>query len=84
VGAIRWWHGEAVVDQLFVHKDHRNHLGTVLVYATSAFHQFNDGGHLHSDGRRTTWARRWSPTPPRSHLQAGQADAPDGPRRRPT
>ena len=56
VGAIRWWQGEAVVDQLFVRKDHRrNHVGTVLVYAASAFHQFNGwNGRLHSDGRRTT------------------------------
>ncbi|MDO8390451.1 MAG: hypothetical protein Q7V57_08180 [Actinomycetota bacterium] len=56
VGAIRWWHGEAVVDQLFVQHDmRRRHMGTVLVYAASAFHQFNGwNGRLHSDGRRTT------------------------------
>lgn len=56
VGAIRWWHDEAVVDQLFVRHDmRRRHVGTILVYAASAFHQFNGWkGRLHSDGRRTT------------------------------
>ena len=55
VGAIRWWHGDAVVDQLFVREDLRRlHVGTVLIYAASAFHQFNGwAGRLHSDGRRT-------------------------------
>lgn len=55
VGAIRWWHDDAVVDQLFVRNDmRRRHVGTVLVYAASAFHQFNGWqGRLHSDGRRT-------------------------------
>jgi hypothetical protein len=55
VGAIRWWHGEAVVDQLYVRDDQRRlHVGTVLIYAASAFHQFNGwSGRLHSDGRRT-------------------------------
>lgn len=56
VGAIRWWPDEAVVDQVFVRRDmRRTHLATVLIYAASAFHQFNGWpGRLHSDGRRTT------------------------------
>jgi hypothetical protein len=56
VGAIRWWPDDAVVDQLYVRDDlRRRHVGTVLVYSASAFHQLHGWpGRLHSDGRRTT------------------------------
>jgi GNAT superfamily N-acetyltransferase len=56
VAAIRWWHDEAVVDQIYVRPDmRRRQVGTVVIYAASAFHQLNGWpGRLHSDGRRTT------------------------------
>lgn len=55
VAAIRWWHDEAVVDQVYVAEPmRRRHVGTVAIYAASAFHQFHGWpGRLHSDGRRT-------------------------------
>lgn len=56
VGAIRWWHGEGVVDQLFVGDNwRRRHVATALIYAASAYHQLHGWtGRLHSDGRRTS------------------------------
>ena len=56
VAALRWWPDEAVVDQVFVGDAwRRRHAATAVIYAASAFHQFNGWpGRLHSDGRRTT------------------------------
>lgn len=56
IGAIRWWHEEAVVDQVYVAGPYRRrHAASLLIYAASAFHQFNGWpGRLHSDGRRTS------------------------------
>lgn len=56
VGAIRWWHEEAVVDQVFVSDRYRRrHVASALIYAASAYHQLHGWpGRLHSDGRRTT------------------------------
>lgn len=55
VGAIRWWSGDGVVDQVYVgERWRRRHVATALIYAASAFHQFNGWpGRLHADGRRT-------------------------------
>jgi hypothetical protein len=54
-GAIRWWTGDAVVDQVFVGDAYRRrHAATLLIYAASAYHQMQGWpGRLHSDGRRT-------------------------------
>ena len=56
VGAIRWWHEEAVVDQVFVSDRYRRrHVASALIYAASAYHQLHGWpGRLHSDGRRTS------------------------------
>jgi hypothetical protein len=56
VGAIRWWTGEAVVDQVFVsERFRRRHVASALIYAASAYHQLHGWpGRLHSDGRRTS------------------------------
>jgi hypothetical protein len=56
VGAIRWWRDEAVVDQVYVGEQwRRRHVATALIYAASAYHQFNGWpDRLHSDGRRTS------------------------------
>jgi hypothetical protein len=56
VGAIRWWKGEAVVDQVFVgDRWRRRHVASALIYAASAYHQLHAwAGRLHSDGRRTS------------------------------
>lgn len=60
VGAIRWWHEEAVVDQVYVSDAHRRrHVASALIYAASAYHQLHGWpGRLHSDGRRTTMGER--------------------------
>ena len=55
VGAIRWWHLEGVVDQVFVAEQwRRRFLGTALIYAENAYQVNNDcPSKLTSDGRRT-------------------------------
>lgn len=55
VAALRWWHEEATVDQVFVSRAYRrSHAATKIIYAASSFHQANGWrGRLHSDGRRT-------------------------------
>lgn len=56
VAAIRWWHEEAVVDQVYVAEPYRrSHVASAIIYAASAYHQLHGWpGRLHSDGRRTT------------------------------
>jgi GNAT superfamily N-acetyltransferase len=56
VGAIRWWHEDAVVDQVYVGPAwRRSHVASALIYAASAYHQLHGWpGRLHSDGRRTS------------------------------
>lgn len=60
VGAIRWWHEEAVVDQVYVAPEQRRrHTASALIYAASAYHQLHGWpGRLHSDGRRTAMGER--------------------------
>lgn len=55
VGAIRWWHLEGVVDQVFVAEQwRRRFLGTALIYAANAYQVHNGWpSKLTSDGRRT-------------------------------
>jgi hypothetical protein len=64
IGAIRWWHLEGVVDQLFVAEQwRRRHLATALIYAANALQVHNGWpSRLHSDGRRTELGQ---------HLSAG-------------
>jgi len=55
VAAIRWYPHDGLIHQVFVRQDARRmSLGTVMIYAASAFHQANSWpGRLHGDGRRT-------------------------------
>ena len=64
VGAIRWWHLDGVVDQVFIAEEwRRRHLGTLMTYAANAFQVHNGWpAKLTSDGRRTELGR---------HLDAG-------------
>ena len=59
VGAIRWWHLEGIVDQVFITENwRRRHLGTAMTYAANAFQVHNGWpGQLRSDGRRTDLGR---------------------------
>jgi GNAT superfamily N-acetyltransferase len=61
-GAIRWFRQDGLIHQIFVAPVWRRHsLGTVLVYAASAFHQANGwGGRIHADGRRTEQGERFA------------------------
>jgi hypothetical protein len=54
-GAVRWIRDRGLVHQIFVGaKWRRRHLGTLLLYVASAFHQANGWpGKLYGDGRRT-------------------------------
>src|SRR5690606_12811260 len=60
VGAIRWWHEEAVVDQVYVAEAHRRrHTASALINAASAYHQRHGWpGRLRTDGRRTAMGER--------------------------
>ena len=60
VGAIRWWHLEGVVDQVFIAEQwRRRHLGTALIYAANAYQVLNGWpSRLTSDGRRTELGER--------------------------
>lgn len=55
LAAIRWYPRDGLIHQVFVRPDHRRRsLGTVMIYAASAFHQAHAWpGRLHGDGRRT-------------------------------
>jgi hypothetical protein len=55
VGAIRWWHLEGIVDQVFIPENWRQRrLGTAMTYAANAFQVHNGWpGNLRSDSRRT-------------------------------
>lgn len=55
VAAIRWYPRDGLIHQVFVKPEaRRQSLGTVMIYAASAFHQANSWpGRLHGDGRRT-------------------------------
>lgn len=55
LGAIRWYPRDGLIHQVFVSPAaRRQSLGTVMIYAASAFHQANSWpGRLHGDGRRT-------------------------------
>jgi hypothetical protein len=55
LAAIRWYPRDGLIHQVFVRQDARRmSLGTVMIYAASAFHQANSWpGRLHGDGRRT-------------------------------
>jgi GNAT superfamily N-acetyltransferase len=55
IGALRWYPETGIVHQVFVgEKWRRQQVGTLLIYAASAFHQARGwAGRLHSDGRRT-------------------------------
>lgn len=59
-GAIRWFR-DGLVHQVFVApKWRRKQLGTLLIYAASAFHQANGWeGKLHGDGRYTDLGDRF-------------------------
>ena len=54
-GAVRWLRDIGLVHQIFVAPQwRRRDVGTLLIYAASAFHQANGWpGRLHGDGRRT-------------------------------
>lgn len=60
-GAIRWLRGDGRVHQVFVAEKWRRHqLGTLLIYAASAFHQANGWpAKLHGDGNRTAMGERF-------------------------
>lgn len=55
VAAIRWYPHDGLIHQVYVRPDaRRKSLGTLMIYAASAFHQANSWpGRLHGDGRRT-------------------------------
>ncbi len=55
LAAIRWYPRDGLIHQVFVRQDSRRRsLGTVMIYAASAFHQAHAWpGRLHGDGRRT-------------------------------
>ena len=55
VGAIRWWHLDGIVDQVFITESWRQRrLGTAMTYAASAYQVHNGWpGPMRSDGRRT-------------------------------
>jgi hypothetical protein len=55
VGAIRWWHLDGIVDQVFINENWRQRrLGTAMTYAASAYQVHNGWpGPMRSDGRRT-------------------------------
>ncbi|MEQ1734991.1 MAG: GNAT family N-acetyltransferase [Rhodoglobus sp.] len=59
-GAIRWYRETGVIHQIFVAEAwRRKQVGTVLLYAASAFHQANGwAGRLQADGRRTELGER--------------------------
>jgi GNAT superfamily N-acetyltransferase len=59
-GAVRWFR-DGLVHQVFVApKWRRKQLGTLLIYAASAFHQANGWqGKLHGDGRYTDLGNRF-------------------------
>jgi GNAT superfamily N-acetyltransferase len=61
-GAIRWLFQYGLVHQVFVAPQWRRAgLGTVLVYAASAFHQANGWpGRLHGNGQRTELGERFA------------------------
>lgn len=55
LAAIRWYPRDGLIHQVFVSPSaRRQSLGTVMIYAASAFHQAHAWtGRLHGDGRRT-------------------------------
>ncbi len=55
VAAIRWYPRDGLIHQVYVRQDaRRKSLGTLMIYAASAFHQAHAWpGRLHGDGRRT-------------------------------
>lgn len=61
-GAVRWLRQYGLVHQIFVAPQwRRRQLGTVLLYAASAFHQANGWpGKLHGDGRRTELGQQFA------------------------
>jgi hypothetical protein len=55
VAAIRWYPHDGLIHQVYVRQDaRRKSLGTLMIYAASAFHQAHAWpGRIHGDGRRT-------------------------------